>query len=105
MIKPAVASSQEKLTRLGSEWIMQSPRPAMRIGRIATVALTTLSVACQTEPRQPPVALTARTGTASPGTDTTVADDGQWVMPAKDYASTRFSGLNEINTGNVGRLH
>src|SRR4051794_8306793 len=32
------------------------------------------------------------------------ADDGQWVMPAKNYASTRFSGLDEINTTNVGRL-
>ena len=31
-------------------------------------------------------------------------DDGQWVMPAKDYSSTRFSGLNEIHTGNVRQL-
>src|SRR5215216_6453863 len=31
-------------------------------------------------------------------------DDGQWVMPAKNYASTRFSGLNEINTENVRQL-
>jgi PQQ-dependent dehydrogenase (methanol/ethanol family) len=31
-------------------------------------------------------------------------DDGQWVMPAKDYASTRFSGLDEINVQTVSRL-
>ena len=31
-------------------------------------------------------------------------DDGQWVMPAKNYASTRFSGLDEINVQNVSRL-
>src|SRR5687768_6827958 len=31
-------------------------------------------------------------------------DDGQWTIPAKNYASTRFSGLNEINTTNVGRM-
>jgi PQQ-dependent dehydrogenase (methanol/ethanol family) len=31
-------------------------------------------------------------------------DDGQWIMPAKNYSSTRFSGLNEINTANVGKL-
>ncbi|MFD1612473.1 methanol/ethanol family PQQ-dependent dehydrogenase [Sphingomonas tabacisoli] len=31
-------------------------------------------------------------------------DDGQWTMPAKDYASTRFSGLDQINRANVGRL-
>jgi PQQ-dependent dehydrogenase (methanol/ethanol family) len=32
-------------------------------------------------------------------------DDGQWVMPARDYASSRYSGLDEINLGNVSRLH
>jgi PQQ-dependent dehydrogenase (methanol/ethanol family) len=31
-------------------------------------------------------------------------DDGQWTMPARDYASTRFSNQTEINTGNVGNL-
>ena len=31
-------------------------------------------------------------------------DDTQWVMAAKDYASTRHSRLNEINTNNVTRL-
>jgi lanthanide-dependent methanol dehydrogenase len=31
-------------------------------------------------------------------------DDGQWVMPAKNYSSTRFSGLDEINTQNVRQL-
>jgi lanthanide-dependent methanol dehydrogenase len=33
-----------------------------------------------------------------------VADDGQWVMASKDYQQTRFSGLDQINTGNVNRL-
>jgi len=27
-----------------------------------------------------------------------------WVMPAKDYANTRYSTLKQINTGNVGKL-
>jgi PQQ-dependent dehydrogenase (methanol/ethanol family) len=33
-----------------------------------------------------------------------VADDGQWVRPAKDYASTRFSGLDQINVSNARSL-
>jgi len=33
------------------------------------------------------------------------ADDGQWTMPAKDYASTRYSGLTDINAANASRLH
>src|SRR3954451_3189523 len=31
-------------------------------------------------------------------------DDKQWIMPAKNYARTRFSGLNQINAGNAGQL-
>lgn len=31
-------------------------------------------------------------------------DDGQWTMPAKNYASTRFSTLDQINAGNVKSL-
>jgi PQQ-dependent dehydrogenase (methanol/ethanol family) len=31
-------------------------------------------------------------------------DDGQWVMPAKDYASMRYSTLDEINTNNARNL-
>lgn len=32
------------------------------------------------------------------------ADDFQWVRPAKDYASTRYSTLDQINTQNVKQL-
>src|SRR5918912_4355783 len=31
-------------------------------------------------------------------------DDGQWIMPAKNFASTRYSELTEINTDNVKNL-
>jgi PQQ-dependent dehydrogenase (methanol/ethanol family) len=31
-------------------------------------------------------------------------DDKQWVMPAKNYANTRFSGLKQINASNAGQL-
>ena len=31
-------------------------------------------------------------------------DDGQWLMAAKDYANQRFSGLDQINAGNVKNL-
>src|SRR5690242_13544209 len=32
------------------------------------------------------------------------ADDGQWIRPAKDYASTRYSSLDQINTKNAKDL-
>src|ERR1700684_2024122 len=32
------------------------------------------------------------------------SEDGQWTMPAKNYAATRFSSLDEINDANVSNL-
>ena len=32
------------------------------------------------------------------------ADDGQWIMPSKDYENTRYSGLDQIATKNVKDL-
>ena len=32
------------------------------------------------------------------------ADDGQWIRPAKDYASTRYSSLDQINASNAKDL-
>src|SRR5205807_4350814 len=31
-------------------------------------------------------------------------DDGQWIRPAKDYASTRYSSLDQINASNAKTL-
>src|ERR1700684_865300 len=32
------------------------------------------------------------------------SEDGQWTMPAKNYAATRYSELDEINGANVSNL-
>jgi PQQ-dependent dehydrogenase (methanol/ethanol family) len=32
------------------------------------------------------------------------AEDGNWTMPAKNYAATRYSGLDEIKADNVDKL-
>jgi PQQ-dependent dehydrogenase (methanol/ethanol family) len=65
-----------------------------------SVALATLAallaaawpgIAQEAEPPRPPAS-------AAP------PDDGQWTMPAKNFASTRYSELDEIDTGNVARL-
>jgi lanthanide-dependent methanol dehydrogenase len=54
----------------------------------------------QSEPQSSPAAaqIAVAPASASP------AENGQWIMPSRDYANTRFSGLDEINTGNVGTL-
>jgi lanthanide-dependent methanol dehydrogenase len=33
------------------------------------------------------------------------AEQGEWTMPAKDYAATRYSDLTQINVQNAARLH
>src|SRR3989442_9349383 len=35
---------------------------------------------------------------------TPARDDGQWTMPGKNYAATRYSGLAQITTRNAPRL-
>src|SRR5271169_1723433 len=39
-----------------------------------------------------------------PAAPAAATDDGQWTMPAKNYAATRYSALDEINGANVSNL-
>jgi glucose dehydrogenase len=64
---------------------MASSRVLPRV--VALIAWTSLSVATH-------VTAAAPTG----------ATDGDWPMPARDYASTRFSPLTEINAANAPSL-
>jgi PQQ-dependent dehydrogenase (methanol/ethanol family) len=43
-------------------------------------------------------------GHTAPSLANAPADDGQWTMPSKNYASTRFSSLTEITLENVKTL-
>ncbi|WP_291976168.1 MULTISPECIES: methanol/ethanol family PQQ-dependent dehydrogenase [unclassified Chelatococcus] len=47
------------------------------------------------QPQAPPIV---------PPVSAAAPDDGQWIMPAKNYASTRYSELSEINQENVKGL-
>jgi PQQ-dependent dehydrogenase (methanol/ethanol family) len=64
---------------------------ARRIVRTLMLLAMLLPAAAIAAPPQPPTA-------AAP------LEDGNWPMPAKNYASTRFSGLDEITASNVGKL-
>ena len=41
---------------------------------------------------------------ALPAAAAAPADDGNWTMPGKNYAQTRFSALNQITPANIGKL-
>ena len=71
------------------------------------VLAAALSSACNQQPSQSTSASAPeRVGGARavPAAAASPADDGNWTMPGKDYASTRFSALNEITPANVGKL-
>jgi PQQ-dependent dehydrogenase (methanol/ethanol family) len=79
----------------------------------AVVYSSILALACSSNPpqqsRSGPAALpsstqapTTRQASVPPFAAT--EEDGQWTMPAKNYASTRYSGLEEINAGNAKSL-
>src|ERR1041384_1889670 len=38
------------------------------------------------------------------GQPASTTEDGQWTMPAKNFESTRFSGLDQINVDNAKNL-
>jgi PQQ-dependent dehydrogenase (methanol/ethanol family) len=47
---------------------------------------------------------TPQAGHTAPSAANAPPDDGQWTMPAKNYAQTRYSELTEITPQNVGTL-
>src|SRR5215467_1131302 len=59
----------------------------MRSPRLLTTVVSILGAACVAN-------VTAQT-----------TDDGEWRMPAKDYASTRYSALAQITSSNATTLH
>jgi lanthanide-dependent methanol dehydrogenase len=76
---------------------------------LTLVALSPLtSLSCSTKPsaqqaqQNPPTQQTSALPTGA--SSAAEQEDGQWTMPAKNYASTRYSGLDQINTENVKNL-
>ena len=72
-----------------------------RSGRLASLMLLLMLASCHSEhPSQIPKS----GGSLHPYAGTMAPDDGQWVRATKDYANTRYSSLDQINTGNVAQL-
>ena len=68
---------------------------------IALAAFAVLQIACG-QPADTPTVNSPGTVATTPGVPP--AEDGQWPMASKNYESTRYSGLDEINTSNVAGL-
>jgi PQQ-dependent dehydrogenase (methanol/ethanol family) len=83
---------------------MRCPRAVSPIA-VSVALATTIACQKQTLDSSKPKSAVALNGTlVSANVSDLTQDDSQWVMPAKNYASTRFSSLNEIDTRNVAKL-
>lgn len=80
-----------RLSAMAGLWLVAISLPACRAPSAAAPQAASAAVAAPGGPAVAPAS-------ASP------AEDGQWTMPSKDYANTRFSGLDQINTANVKDL-
>jgi PQQ-dependent dehydrogenase (methanol/ethanol family) len=72
-----------------------SPASAQRVASRDNAALRSAALAS----RSPSGAAPAAAAGSTPDTS-----ESRWVIPAKNYASTRFSTLDQINTANVAQL-
>jgi lanthanide-dependent methanol dehydrogenase len=74
--------------------------------RPVAVALLALAAACTGKENRGRGTAPQYGGRATPlaSAITDTVEDGQWTMPAHDYASTRFSRLAQITTANVANL-
>src|SRR5437870_9491901 len=75
---------------------------------LLTISFLLLTLSCSQKPSDKPVE--PQRAAQPPGNGQMAApafpqtEDGQWTMPAKDYSSTRYSGLDQINTENAKNL-
>ena len=72
------------------------PRQSFKISSVC--AKIALSISCSQKRIEEGSATASRPFTPPAQPYKFDAEDGQWPMPAKNYSSTRFSGLSEINT-------
>jgi PQQ-dependent dehydrogenase (methanol/ethanol family) len=82
------------------------PNLPLDFRRSAMLVCALLLISSCTSRNSQPQQVTPNRVLASP-TGASIAvepEDGQWTMPAKNYASTRFSGLENINASNVANL-
>ncbi|HJR15745.1 MAG TPA: PQQ-binding-like beta-propeller repeat protein, partial [Gemmatimonadales bacterium] len=73
---------------------------------LGTVAAGLLACGKDATPRDQ-ISSSATNATSASGTQSAAAtpvEDGEWRIPAKNFSSTRYSGLDQINAGNVARL-
>jgi quinohemoprotein ethanol dehydrogenase len=74
-------------------------------GALARALATTMMVAvCGCHQSNPPAPMAAMASTAPPPHLSAAGDPDQWLTPGRDANGTYYSPLQDINTGNVGKV-
>ena len=72
---------------------------------VAVIAAVSCGGSNHTPPHaEPPAGTTGTARRVAPGTNPEPDDSGDWTRPAKDYASTRYTALDQITTESVEQL-
>src|SRR6187397_2929166 len=102
----AASPSMAMTTILAQALFMHAPFAGRAVRTLFLLGLAVVLVACQQEEHAvgPKHINQESSLTPRPETQPSAGEDGNWVMPAKDYASTRFSGLDQINRDSVKQL-
>jgi len=81
-------------------------RSERRCFLMLVVGITALCSSCTSRQNLQPQVFTNRVQKQPTGAKQNMseAEDGQWMMPAKNFASTRYSGLDQISSANVANL-
>ena len=79
---------------------------AVRLSLVVVLMLVGVAGGCgrATPGAQTPATRTGAPVAASPGVNPAPDDTGDWVRPAKDFASTRYSGLDALTPESVKGL-
>src|SRR4051812_29987484 len=74
---------------------------------VITCSGVALKTEAQTAPASQPSTQSSQMSLANEAAanQPTAPDDGQWFIPGRDYAGTRYSALNQITTENADKLH
>src|SRR5688572_24698428 len=90
---------------------MRSSASGFRIRSLTSCLLMFTWAGCGNDQPRSPGAIRDADSPAAPATSHNAdtlqsgpAGVAEWHIPAKDYASTRYSGLDQITTKNVARL-
>ena len=74
------------------------------VNLLSVTVMIAMTIACSQNPTTPQTHTGSRPFSPPAQPYKFDTEDGQWPMPAKNYSSTRFSGLSDINTSNVHNL-